>query len=136
MRNANEQGLTLIEIVVVLVIIGTIMAFLGPKVFQAGASAKQDLTKISMESLRQNIAMFQLRYNTLPSSLTDLTRCTEVTGPGCAPITDEKALRDAWGGNFTYTLSGDGRTYRLQSLGADSRPGGEGVDFDIYIDGP
>jgi len=131
-----ERGLTLIEIMVVLIILGIIMTWLGGRLFGAGDKAKAQLTKIKIQELGQLVSQFQLQYNALPSSLEDLTRCTEKTGSGCIPLTNEENLKDAWGNRFIYTLESGGTTYRVKSLGRDGKEGGEGVDFDLYGTGP
>lgn len=135
-KNANERGLTIIEIMVVLIILGVLVGFLGQKLFGAGDKAKANITKLSLQQTKSFINEFQLQYNTLPTSLEELTRCTERTGPGCIPITTKDTLVDGWGNPLVYETEGNNRTYRIKSLGADGREGGEGVDFDFYETGP
>jgi general secretion pathway protein G len=135
-RLHGERGLTLVEIVVVLIILGLVMTFVGGKVLGAGDKAKADLTQLKMKEVAASIEQYQLRYNGLPPSLTGLTQCTAETGEGCVPITKEDSLKDAWGGAFIYSLENNGRSYRIKTLGADGREGGQGVDFDASITGP
>jgi general secretion pathway protein G len=132
----SEKGLTIVEIIVVLIILAVVMSFVGGRILGAGDRAKADLTRLKLQEVRQSIEQFQLRYNTLPAGLEGLIRCTEQTGPGCVPILGEDSLRDGWGNAFIYNLQDGGRRYRVISLGADGREGGEGVDFDITLDGP
>lgn len=132
----GQRGLTLVEIMVVLIILGIIMSWLGAKMFGAGDRAKAQLTQIKIKELVQLISQFQLQYNVLPAGLEDLTRCTERTGPGCIPITNEENLKDAWGNRFVYNLEGGGSTYRIKSLGADGKEGGEGANVDQFFIGP
>jgi general secretion pathway protein G len=91
-----------------------------------------------MKTLSQKIGEYKLMYNTLPGSLEDLAGCNEKTGPGCVPLIDsgDDSLVDAWGTNFIYTLDGSGRSFKITSLGADGRPGGDGVNFDFSLEGP
>ncbi len=134
----GEQGMTLVEIVVVLIIIGIVMTVLGGKILGAGDSAKVDLTKIKMKDIKLSVDTFRLRYNSLPSSLDELTGCSEKTGgASCVPvIRDPQGIKDAWGNNFSYALENGGRTYRIKSTGADGRDGGSSVDADITDEGP
>ncbi len=139
MRKAHsERALTLVEIMVVLVILGLIMSFVGGKIFGAGDKAKVKLTKLKMEEIRSSIEQYRLEYNAIPGQLDDLTRCNEQTGPGCAPLlnADGDSLMDAWGNRFDYRVSDGGRTFVIMSMGADGRRGGDGVDFDISLQGP
>lgn len=130
----SERGLTLVEIMVVLIIIGLMWAAFGKKLFGAGDKMKAQLTRSMLTQLKGDIEQFKLRYNKLPVSLRDLTECNEVTGPGCVPITNADALKDSWDNEFRYETNG--RTYKIKSLGADGQEGGEGVNYDNFEEGP
>jgi general secretion pathway protein G len=132
----SERGLTLIEIMVVLIIIGLVMTMLAGKIMGGGDKAKAELTKIKIKQIGQSIEQFRLQYNAYPSSLEDLTKCTDKTGPGCTPICNEEELKDAWGTPLIYTAENGGRSYRVKSLGSDKQEGGEGVNFDFFGTGP
>ncbi len=131
---ASSAGLTLVEIMIVLVILGVVMATVGSKIFGAGDKAKRNLTELKLQQLKSDIEQYQLRYNSLPGSLTDLSQCTENTGQGCLPISNADSIVDAWAQPFVYSLNG--RAYEIRSLGADGRDGGEGVNWDVTIKGP
>ena len=132
----RETGLTFLEIMIVLIILGLVMSVIGKKLIGAGDKAKVDLTKVSMQQVKQDIEQFRLRYNALPAGLDELTKCSQTTGTGCVPITTEDSLRDAWGSPFSYQKAGGGRAYVIKSQGADSKDGGEGVNYDITLEGP
>lgn len=135
-RALSERGLTLVEIVVVLIILSIVGTFLIGKVLGAGDSAKMDITKMKMTEVKSAIEQFQLRYNTLPGSIDSLIKCTEETGADCIPVLKEEQLKDAWGTFLIYERQGDGRSYRIRTLGADRRDGGEGVNYDAFVTGP
>jgi len=118
---SSEKGLTLVEIIVVLMMIGIIGAFVGGKVFKAGDKAKAELTRAKLNSLKEPIYMFQMRSNTLPGDLK------------AAEADDTK---DAWGREVQYRVIESGRSYELRSMGADGRDGGSGADADIIVTGP
>ncbi len=132
----SERGLTLVEILVVLIILGIVMTFLFGRITGAGDRAKASLTESMIKSLQGQIEQFRLRYNSMPSSLDELTRCSEKTGPGCIPLAKDDQLVDAWNGRLQYSLDNGGRSYRIKSLGADGRDGGDGANYDITIQGP
>ncbi len=133
----SSAGFTLVEIMVVLVIIGLLGTFLFGKVFSSGEKAKAKMTNLKMKTLSQKIGEYKLMYNALPQSLPDLAGCNETTGQGCIPLIDkdDDSLQDAWGNDFNYAVEGNNR-FRITSLGADGRPGGEGVNFDFNLEGP
>ncbi len=132
----SEVGLTLVEIMIVLVILAIVMAFLGRKLIGAGDKAKANITNLQMKELQNDIEQFRLAYNSLPDSLQDLAHCTQKTGQGCVPITKEDSLKDAWGNPFSYAIQDNGRRYQIKSLGADGRDGGEEINYDISVTGP
>lgn len=127
----REAGLTMLEIMIVLIIIGVVAATFGKKLFGAGAKAKARITRLTMTQLKSEIEAFQLEYNKLPNSLRDLVECTETTGSGCVPITNEASLQDAWGQEIKYAKQGE-RAYELKSYGDDGQAGGD----DITLKGP
>ena len=131
-----ERGFTVVELIVVLIILGVLFTFLGGRIFGAKDKAMADANKLRMESVRGYINEFQLRYNRLPPDLESLTRCTDVTGPGCVPVAKQDELLDAWKTPFVYNTEEGGNRYRLKSLGGDRREGGTEVNYDISIEGP
>lgn len=116
-----ERGLTLVEIIVVLMMIGIIGAFVGGKVFKAGDKAKAELTRAKLNALKEPIYMFQMRFNALPNDL----RAAEA-----------EDTKDAWGREVQYRIVDGGGRYELMSLGADGRSGGSSTDADIVVAGP
>ena len=133
----NQKGLTLVEIIVVLLILSVLVGMLTKGLFSQGERAKAELNNLQMQRVQSYINQYQLRYNRLPSSLASIYSCDENTGPGCIPIVDkEQDLYDAWGTPMRYRLEGDGRSYTLTSLGSDRREGGSGVETDMTITGP
>lgn len=134
-RLKSERGLTLVEIIVVLIILSLVMTFVGGKILGAGDTTKAELTRTMLKDMQMSIEQFRLRYNQLPPSLEALTQCSDITGPGCAPIRKPDSLRDAWGNKFMYQTEGN-NTYKIKSMGADGKEGGEEVNFDIFVTGP
>jgi general secretion pathway protein G len=135
-RPNSESGLTLIEIMVVLIILGIVISFVGSRVLGAGDKAKARITKLKLQEIAQKVDQYRLEYNALPQSLSDLTQCNEKTGPGCIPSMTDEQLTDAWGNKLDFRLENNGRTYVVISMGADGKSGGEGVDFDVNYKGP
>ena len=115
---------------------GSCYGLLADRIFGAGDKAKVSITKLKLEEIKSHIEQYRLQYNKLPRALEDLARCNEDTGQGCVPITNQDGLIDAWGNPLQYALDGNGRNYKVSSLGADARDGGDGVDYDISVLGP
>lgn len=133
----SERGLTLVEIMVVLIILSVLVGMLTKGLFKSGDAAKARLNGLKMQKVQNYINQYQLQYNRLPPSLASLLNCDEITGPGCVPIAnDESELYDVWDRPMKYRLEGGGRSYALTSTGADMKDGGSGVEGDITITGP
>ena len=136
-RIHSESGLTLVEIIVVLVILGVLFGMLTKGLFSSGERAKAEMNRLQMQRVQNYINQYQLRYNRLPSSLASLYGCDDLTGPGCIPIVDrESDLEDIWGTQMRYRVDGGGRSYSLTSLGADRSEGGGSVNTDVTLTGP
>ncbi|HMO02768.1 MAG TPA: type II secretion system protein GspG [Oligoflexia bacterium] len=131
----RSGGLTLIEIIVVLVILSILIAFLTSSLFSTAEGAKAKLTQIKMEKLKGAINNYRFMNNALPPNLEALVTCPpNATGP-CVQSAQIDDLKDAWGTPMIYTIEG-GRNFRIKSLGADGREGGSGTDADFSITGP
>ena len=130
----SERGLTLVEIIVVLIILSVLMAFFGSKLFGKVDQAKASTTKIKMEEIKSTINLFQLQYQSFPSGLDVLVKGSSELGSGYIPMANDEGVHDAWGTYFVYQT--DGKAYSIKSLGADKIEGGEGVNFDITLMGP
>lgn len=133
-RFKNQSGLTLIEIIIVLVILSILFTFLTGGLFSQGEKAKAKMNTMKMNNLKAKIAQYQLEYNAVPTSINDLTGCNDKTGSNCVPIASEEDITDAWGTKFQF--SGSGNSYTIKSLGADRQPGGSGVNADAEVKGP
>lgn len=134
-RLRSQRGLTLVEIIVVLVILSVLIGFLTGGLFSQGEKAKAKINELQMQKVKQAIGQYQLMYNQLPPDLNSLAGCPQGQ-TACVPITEESTLKDAWGTSFQYSLDNGGRSYVLKSLGADRAPGGTGVEGDPTVTGP
>lgn len=130
-----QKGLTLVEIVIVLVILSVLIAFLTQGLFAKGQGAKANINKMKLTGLKDKINQYQLMYNALPQDLQSLVSCNEQTGSACIPIAQEEDLLDIFGTRIIYTSEGTGR-FVLKSLGADKKDGGSGADGDFVLAGP
>lgn len=128
----SERGLTIVEIIVVLIILAIVMSFLGSRLFGAGDKAKAKITQLKIKEISQAIEQYRLEYNGLPSGLTDLTSCPAQAKSGCIPILTEEQTADGWGNKFTYSTENNGRSFKIVSLGIDGQQSGD----DIFGTGP
>jgi general secretion pathway protein G len=132
----SERGMTLVELLVVIVLISLIAVVVGKNVIGKSEGAKADLNVVRMNDIKQYIGQYRLKYNTYPTQLSDLTTpSAEVKKSGqiFTSLASEEELKDIWGFPYIYKLSNGGRTYTLSSLGSDGIEGGEGANQDVTI---
>ena len=133
---ARERGMTLIEILVVLVLLAVIMSVVAGNYLGRGEKAKADAAKIEIGQIGQALDLYKLETGRYPSSQEGLQSL--ITAPtGVAnwngPYWKKGTLpKDPWQNEYKYTSPGSGGApYEITSLGADGREGGEGSNADI-----
>lgn len=132
-----QAGVTLLEMLVVLVIIGIVAALVVPNVIGRPDEARRAVAEADIRTISASLEMYRLDNRAYPTSAQGLDALAERTNippePGVWP--EGGYLRsvplDPWGRAYLYKMPGDKGAYDLISLGADGEPGGEGVDADI-----
>ncbi len=132
-RMNSQKGMSLIEILVVLAIIGTIAATVGRSVFGSKEKAKVGTVKIQISKIENAVNEFYNDCDQLPDSLDQLinepgSETCESWGLGGA-YAKEKDLIDPWKNDFQYEQTSQGFT--ITSFGKGGAPGGEGLEKDI-----
>lgn len=129
-RLTSEKGMTLIEIMIVLIIVGGLMAVLGQRVIGQLGRANIKQAEIQIKGLGDQLDMFRADCGFYPENLEAL-----LTKPSdCSNWGPEAYLRkmpkDPWGAEFIYERKSRS-AYTIRSLGADGAEGGAGNDEDI-----
>ena len=131
----NMSGMTLIEILVVLVLIGIVLGIVGGNFIGRGEKAKADAARIEIGQIGQALDLYKLETGRYPSSSEGLQAliaspagATNWNGPYWKKSTIPK---DPWGNDYRYTSPGQKGAYDILSLGADGKEGGEGTNKDI-----
>jgi general secretion pathway protein G len=136
LKRPRERGMTLIEILVVLVLIGVVMGIVGSKFIGQGEEAKRKAAKIEINQIGNTLDLFKLevgRYPTTSEGLQALITAPSGASNWNGPYWKNATLpKDPWGNEYKYSSpSTHGGAYDIISLGADGRDGGEGPDKDI-----
>ena len=134
MRIEDRRGFTLVEMLVVLVIVGLLLALVGPKVFSKLGKGKQTAAKAQIELLGQTLDHFRLDVGRYPTTQEGLAAL--MTNPGIpnwdGPYINKKDVpNDPWGKPYMYQCPGTHGEYDLSSYGMDGTPGGEGENKDV-----
>lgn len=130
-KNKNHlKGLTLIEIVLVLALLGMVVAFIGNKVFKTFNKAKSKIAAGYLAEIRSSLEEYKIDCNDYPKTFEGLYK-----NPGDCPAYDpqgyitKKSYKDPYGCTPFYSY--DGGNIVLKSLGKGCAEGGEGEATDI-----
>lgn len=137
---SRDAGVTLIEMMVVLVMISVVAAVIVPNVIGRPDEARVSVAQTDLRSIANALEIYRLDNRTYPTTSQGLAALAEkpVSPPVPANWANGGYLstlpRDPWGNEYVYRSPGTNGRFDLVSLGADGAPGGEGVNRDIALD--
>ena len=117
----RNDGMTLIEIMIVIVIIGILVAVVGPNILNAPKKANVTAAALQIKDFESALLGYNMDQGKLPEELNDLV-----------PQYMKSIPLDPWKNPYQYKKPGDDdRDYDIWSYGADGQEGGEGFNADI-----
>ncbi len=137
MKHTDEDGFTLIELMVVIVILGLLATIVALTVLPQQDKAMVGKAKADVALLEQAVEMYKLNNLTYPTSGDGLqalvTPPSSLTQPGRYQPGGyiKKLPNDPWGKPYLYANPGRRGAIDIYSLGADGAEGGEGDNADV-----
>lgn len=135
-RPPGDAGLTILELLIVLVILGLIGAVVGVQVMGQFDRARVDVARLQLRQLQNALTLFELDARRYPDAAEGLAAL--LAAPGETPgwrgpyLKNADLLADPWGRAVNYAPA-EGGSYSIASLGADGKSGGDGAAADIVV---
>ena len=134
-RNRRQAGVTLIEMMVVVVIIALFAALVLPRMMGQADKARKTAARAQINAYLTALGSYKLdtgNYPTTEQALQALRTKPENINGWQGPYTDKEIDNDPWGHPYLYHFPGEhGDEPDLISYGADGQPGGDGINGDI-----
>lgn len=133
-----QQGFTLLELMIVIVILGILGAVVAPRFMDEPDKARVTQAKIQIENFSTAIKKFYLDNGFYPTTDQGLEALVEKPAGGRTPKNYpengymSKIPQDPWGNEYIYTAPGRKTPFEIMSYGADGTEGGEGFNADIW----
>jgi len=136
-RRRREDGFTLVELMVVIVIIGLLATIVALNVLPSGDTARIQKAKADIAQIEGGLELFKLQNVNFPTTTQGLQAL--VTAP--SGLADPSRYQqggylkrlpdDPWGRPYLYASPGQHGEADVWTYGADGKEGGEGINADI-----
>lgn len=129
-----SRGFTLLELLVVMVIIGLLAGYVGPKYFAQIGKSEVKTAKAQIDALEKALDQYRLDVGHYPATEAGLNAL--VANPGGeskwqGPYLKKAVPADPWGNPYVYRIPGEHGEFDLYSYGRDGKQGGSNEDADV-----
>lgn len=133
-KRRSRRGLTLIELAVVMLVLGILMAVLYANIDVGGITDKAKRLAIQTNSTQLEVALERYEFENQPLEEGDaLTILSEENpdNPSWRPVKEDMVM-DPWKHPYFICTDDEGKK-QICTNGADGQPGGEGENQDFYL---
>ena len=134
-RLTRRAGVTLIEMLVVVVIIAVFAAVVGPRLLNQGDKARTVAARQQIENFQLALGQYHLDTGSYPSTdqgLAALRLQPQGVEQWHGPYLQKDVANDPWGHPYVYKYPGEhGDEPDIISYGGDGQSGGDGLNADI-----
>ena len=124
----------MLELLVVIVIIGLLAAYVGPRYFSQIGKSERMTAKAQIEGLGRALDAYRLDTGHYPTSEQGLAALYARPGDEpkwSGPYLQKAVPADPWGQAYVYRAPGQGGDFDLLSHGKDGQAGGDGDAADV-----
>lgn len=133
-RRRSTSGFTLLELLVVMVIIGLLAGYVGPKYFAQIGKSQVKTARAQIDSLEKALDQYRLdtgRYPAMEQGLSALVARPANEPKWDGPYLKKSVPADPWGNPYVYKIPGEHGDFDLLSYGKDGQAGGSGEAADV-----
>jgi general secretion pathway protein G len=134
-RRRGQAGITLIEMLVVMTIIGLFVALVAPAMFKKSDAARVTAARAQIHNFQTALGSYKLDTGLFPTSeqgLQALRAKPQDVNQWAGPYMPQDIPKDPWAHDYVYKYPGEhGDEPDIVSYGADGQPGGDGTNADI-----
>ena len=135
----KESGFTLLEIMVVIVILGILVGYVGVKIMGEPEKARRTKAMVQIESIETALKVYKLDNGAYPTTEQGLEALVAPPEVGELPkawrdggyLEKGRVPKDPWDNEYAYLSPGLQGDFDIISYGPDGQPGGEGENEDI-----
>lgn len=128
------RGFTLLELLVVMVIIGLLAGYVGPRYFSQIGKSEVKAARAQIDALEKALDQYRIdvgRYPSTEQGLAALNVAPTGESRWDGPYLRKGVPDDPWGKPYQYRQPGEHGEFDLYSFGPDGLPGGEGAAADV-----
>jgi general secretion pathway protein G len=134
MKRKGQYGFTLLELLVVMVIIGLLVGYVGPRYFAQIGKSETKAARAQIDALEKALDQYRLdtgHYPTTEQGLAALNTRPSNEARWDGPYLKKEVPPDPWGKSYIYRQPGEHGEFDLFSNGKDGQPGGSGDAADV-----
>ncbi len=130
-RSLRRRGMTLVEILAVVVILGLVAGIAVVSFSGTFNAAQHEIVKPMMAKIAQSVEAYYMKHGAYPTSAEGLNALTAAS-PESSYYLSQDLVNDPWNRAFQYMSPGtEGHPYEIMTFGRDGAPGGDGPDADL-----
>ncbi len=133
-QKSVQYGFTLLELLVVMVIIGLLAGYVGPKYFAQIGKSETKTARAQIDALGKALDQYRLdtgHYPNTEQGLAALNSPPSDEPKWQGPYLQKAVPNDPWGRPYLYKYPGEYGEYDIWSLGKDGQVGGNDESADV-----